>query len=662
MSQKLIKRKTLRKKKAGRSGGVTPPSAAVLFDTALRFHEAGNTAEAERYYREVLALAPGFIDAWNNLGIALWAQGRHQEAESIYRQGLLVAPKLTALHHNLGLVLKDLGRWDEAIFCYQTAISLDYKYADPLVSLGQLQREQGRLDLAEQAFQKALSIIPGFPPALTGLGFVAHDQGDFSRAIELYRSALAANPHSPEINYNLGVVARDSGDLIGAERYYLKVLAVAPTHANAANNLAVVYGELGRFDQAERYYQKALALAPADQRTRTNYAELLEKSNRLDQAERLVDEILSGDPENLPGRRLKATLLRRRGDLGEALIVLSGAVLPEGNSELATEILAELGKLYDRNGNPGEAIRCFTEMKRLQSGSRAAQVCDPRRFSELVDRIDRVMTPTCIAEKREMISTIRSEQPIFLVGFPRSGTTLIDQILDSHPRLRVAEESPVLDQVISLMEAEAEGYPEVMTTCSIDDLARWGDEYLRLLEKQVPGVGNALIIDKYPLHLVHLGLIAMLFPKAKIILAIRHPYDVCLSNFMQLFTLNDAMANFDTLENAAQCYDRVMTLWRHAQQIPGLDVHSIRYEDLVADFEPEVRRLLNFLGVDWDEAVLGYDRHALSRERIFTPSYQQVTEKIYTRAAGRWEKYQDHLAPVRELLSPHAAAFGYDRY
>jgi hypothetical protein len=168
-----------------------------------------------------------------------------------------------------------------------------------------------------------------------------------------------------------------------------------------------------------------------------------------------------------------------------------------------------------------------------------------------------------------------------------------------------------------------------------------------------------LLVDKFPLNIRHIPLIVRLFPSARIILAMRHPCDVVLSNFMQNYRINNAMANFFTIEDSALAYQQVMALWQKSISLLPVHYHTVKYESLVTDFNHEVGQLLEFLEVDWDDAVLAYDSHARKRGTIRTPSYQSVTEPIYQRAKYRWKRYQDQLQPVMKDLAPFIEAFGY---
>ena len=243
---------------------------------------------------------------------------------------------------------------------------------------------------------------------------------------------------------------------------------------------------------------------------------------------------------------------------------------------------------------------------------------------------------------------------MFLIGFPRSGTTLLDTILMGHPNTVVMEEQPPLN----IVEQELGG-AAALPGLNAEAIANARARYFEEVEKLQPVGPGQLLIDKSPLFLYRLPLILRLFPDARIILALRHPCDVVLSCWMSNFRLNSAMANFLRLEDAAAFYDLCFRHWQTARQLFPVQVHEIVYEQLVEDVESEVGPLLDWLGLAWDADVLDHRRTAKSRGLITTASYSQVTEPIYRRASGRWKRYRKQLEPVLGTLAPWALALGY---
>ncbi|MDP6175567.1 MAG: sulfotransferase, partial [Rhodospirillales bacterium] len=252
------------------------------------------------------------------------------------------------------------------------------------------------------------------------------------------------------------------------------------------------------------------------------------------------------------------------------------------------------------------------------------------------------------------------QSPAFLIGFPRSGTTLLEQIIKAHPMIETIEERPLLSSVEESLLAQGQAYPECLSELGGEQLDQLRRIYFDAMETfSGPRQGNRIYLDKMPLNTLKVPLIHRLFPRAKIIFVLRHPCDCCLSGVMQSYQPNDAMAGFLNIESAARFYSATMDFWRRCQDVLQLDCHMLRYEDLIEDYSGEAKAVLKHLGLAWDDAIQQY-REKASDRLIATPSYHQVKEPIYRRAKGRWRTYAEFLEPVLPILAPHATAFGYD--
>ncbi|HWJ39044.1 MAG TPA: sulfotransferase, partial [Sphingomicrobium sp.] len=244
--------------------------------------------------------------------------------------------------------------------------------------------------------------------------------------------------------------------------------------------------------------------------------------------------------------------------------------------------------------------------------------------------------------------------PVFLVGFPRSGTTLLDTILMGHPQIEVLEEEPALGEANQALSS-FDGLP----TIPDDEIQRARDAYYVKAGELTPLVPGNLLVDKNPLTMNLLPIVRRVFPDARIILALRHPCDVVLSCFVSNFRLNDGMSNFIRLDTAAELYDLSFSYFEQVQKLMPMPTHVVRYESIVEDRTSELQGLFEFLGLDWHDAVLDHQTTALNRGRIKTASYAQVVEPIYKRSAGRWQHFRKHLEPILPVLAPWAAKFGY---
>ncbi|MCP5370225.1 MAG: sulfotransferase [Hyphomicrobiales bacterium] len=308
----------------------------------------------------------------------------------------------------------------------------------------------------------------------------------------------------------------------------------------------------------------------------------------------------------------------------------------------------------DRIGDFDAAVAAQDRSAALHARSPQARAIDPAGLLDLVRAMAAALPAGHTAAWAAPGPDGLPPDPVFLVGFPRSGTTLVERALAAHPAITASDEYPALDRVV---EAVA-GYPGGLDGLSGPDLARLRALYWQVTEAAFgPDVRQGRYLDKAPMNIVHLGAVRRLFPAARVIVALRDPRDVCVSCFLQDFALNDAMAHFLTLDGAARFYAAVMDLWRHYEATLDLAMLAYRYEDAVADFEGTMRRLVDFIGEPWDPAVAS--REARARTVVATPSYRDVGSEVYARSVGRWRHYAGVMGGALPVLAPLVEAFGY---
>lgn len=547
----------------------------------------------------------------------------------------------------------------------------------------------GRLGEAELLFRQAAAAAPRDPRPISALGDVAIARGRLEQAVEHYRRALELAPGIAEIGSNLLAALRRANRLAEAEQAARKLARRHPRHVPILGNFALVLADLNRLEEARKVYERALALRPDSVELLTNFGNLLRDLGDSEAALSWFDRALALSPRQPEILYLKGTLLERLSRLEEAEAVLAlGAGLDHPGIALTTARIAarrgdrqeaidllerpgaswqgdwayarhfDLGQLYDAAGDSERAFQHFVEGNRLQGLSAAGQRAPKQAFLAGIERLERwlasVGRPAWLDDGTG--EPALGEPPlVFLVGFPRSGTTLLDQFLSGHPAITVLEEKPLLSG------ARPKGYPESLEQLDDAALAGLRARYWEAVRAEgVDPAAGRLIVDKLPLNLVEAPLIRRLFPAATFILALRHPCDCVLSCFMQQFRLNTAMANFLTLEDAAALYDRAFALWRHGEAVLEPRVQRVRYEDLIADPETTARALIQFLGLEWHPPLLDHVATARRRKKIDTPSYRQVTEPLHGRAKGRWRRYERQLAPVLPVLRPWIETFGYE--
>lgn len=517
-----------------------------------------------------------------------------------------------------------------------------------------------RMPQAEAIYRQVLAAEPNHPHALHLLGLLAYQAGDFDRARALIEQAIAVRADVPDFHANLGEAWRAAGEPERAIACYEEALRLAPGLPEIRLHLANALMDAGREADAEARYREAGVGTGNDAEAILKMADGLESMNRLAGARLLTRLGLEIAPEHVGLNLVAARLDRRAGAIGEGIARLERFAATPLDLKTAIERDTELGRLYDRAGAVDEAYRTFEAAGRGKAEMFRARGISKEVALDEIARMEAALTPAWLAGWSEGAKTgFERAAPVFLIGFPRSGTTLLEQVLASHSAIVTLEERPVAEMLARIVDERRGGYPAGLAALSAQDVHALRRSYFEVADSLVRVAPGQILIDKFPLNLVRLPLLARVFPDARYILALRHPADAVLSGFMQNFSPNSAMANLCTLEEAAHFYDRVMGLWRRCAEMLPVTCHTVKYEDVVEDFDGEVKRLLDFLDLPWEEGVRSFQDMSRKGRVINTPSYHQVAEPIYRRAKGRWQRYEPYLASVMPVLARWAAYFGY---
>jgi len=502
-----------------------------------------------------------------------------------------------------------------------------------------------------------LAESPGLIQALYLRGCAAFQTGDIADSVSDLEIVHGQQPDHLHAAYYLGRSLRAAGKFEQAQAPLQAALGENELEVLAHYELAICLTRLRRRPEAIDHYQAILRLQPGNAQVAANLASLLERENRLDEAESWTGKALLMNPANETAQMTRATLDRRNGKYPEAVQRLRNLITGIDKPVNRSIAWNHLGQCFEGQGNWDEAFDAFSESNRILKTHHPGSRPDPRGPHSL-QTLDRLKV---WLEEKPMAAWNEPAMPdtggiAFLVGFPRSGTTLLDQMLSAHPDIEVLEEKSlfsILHQNWSepgTLEALADvNEAQITDACEI-----YRSEMLR--HRRQPQ--RSLVIDKLPLNLAYLFLIHRLFPQAPVIFLQRHPLDVCISCYFQAFELEASMAYFLDIQVTAQYYNAVMQVAMLSIEQVSNPLHQLRYEDLVAAPKDQLKALLNFLALEWDDSVLE-DRQHGGADASNTPSYQQVSQPLHSRSIGKWQHYPKQLESCLATLQPWVKHFGY---
>lgn len=523
---------------------------------------------------------------------------------------------------------------------------------------------RGDLETVQRLTKKLLRSDNRNADALGLLGNALADGGAFEEAMRYLERAISIAPNPDRFN-DLGIALAGLGRHQDAVEAYQQSLSAAPGVGVVLNNLGLAQFELGLTEDAIDSYNGAIAAAPQNPFIRYNLFEALERRNRLSELRTAVDATTSVIGAHPQFALAEATLAKAEKDYDRAVQILSD-VRPDrdGNMILDPKFWRKrahmLGDLFDRTGDTEQAMAAFRESNRLIDLHERPAGVNKHDYLARITMLSNYFEEADTSAWPELEPDDGYTDPVFLVGFPRSGTTLLDVILRGHAEIATLEEYPLISAAVTALKKCDDGEPNAIGTLTVEQMSSIRAAYFdaRTGHLDANASDKPVIIDKLPLNLIEAGFIHRIFPKAKFILALRHPCDSVLSCYMHTFKLNSAMANFLNLDDTVHLYNQAFSLWDLYRRRLPLSVYEIRYEDIVADLEGTIRPLIEFLKLGWDPAVLDHTGTA-KKTRIDTPSYNQVVEPIYKRADGRWTKYRDAFDPLMPTLTPWIEKHGY---
>jgi tetratricopeptide (TPR) repeat protein len=576
---------------------------------AIAALRAGNLAQAEPLCRQALVHNQRDFDALHLLGVIHAQREQYEEAERLMRSALAIDPKMPPCLHNYGNVLSRLTRYKDAIRFYRQALALAPNMAPIYSDLGNAQVELGLTEDAIASYRKALALNPNYPTALNNLAQAMMDLGQLERAADLLQRALALAPNNPQSMKLQGRLALERGEPESALAHYKNVLALNANQGDAYCGMANALKELGRQQEAVDAYSKSIELDPSKPGYYLNLGDC-KKFTPGDRHLALMESMASKELPT-PGR-------------------------------MALDFA--LGKAY---ADLNEYARSFKHLLAGNAAKRAAIAYDERSAFAVFDRIEQVFSPELINSRAGAGEAI--DRPIFVLGMPRSGSTLVEQIIASHSQVEGTSELPYLGRLTkSLNRNRADGlrYPQVLAELEPRHFQRLGEQYLALAQlHRVEGAPR--FVDKMPNNFPLVGFIHSILPNARIIDARRHPLDACVGNLRQLYARGQAFSYDQT--DIGEYYLQYLRMMDHWDEVlPGKVLH-VQYEDTVADLEGQVARILEFLELPWEDNCVRFHE---SRRAVRTASSEQVRQPIYASGVGFWRHYEAGLEELIEVLAP----------
>lgn len=528
--------------------------------------------------------------------------------------------------------------------------------------------QQGDLAKTEGACTQALEIAPNEPFFLMMLGLVHGARGDFAPAKEALERANAGSPGNPAILSNLADILTRSGEITrghqvyqAARRAFEARIRANPKSLDLRTELARLLMRIGAFDEAIALFREVVAAAPENGPAIRELAAALESTHRLDEAEAVARSGLARPDFATACGIVLARVAVRRQAADEALKAIKDTRVQGGLTPADATMLSYLeGQAFELKGDYRAAFAAFETANTAQAkliGERfddPASITAPARLHALAAHLKANAWPAW----PKAVSGPAVKDHVFMVGFPRSGTTLLEQALDAHPNIRSLEEKDTLAAAFALLR-KAGSLVAFFDGLKGETLDRLRADYWARVKPHAGGsLDGIVLVDKVPMNSAFLSVIAALFPESKIIFSVRDPRDVCVSAFQQQFGVNGVTRQFLTLGGAAALYDATMDAAFAARAVCKPVLHEVRYEALVSDTEQTLRAVFAFLDLPWDERVLAF-QSGLASKPINTPSLRQVVEPIHAGAVGKWMRYRDALAPQLPVLAPWVARFGY---
>ena len=577
--------------------------AIMLYEKALTHQQSGEIDNAIKYYKDAIHKDPKLWQGQNNLANLLMYQGDCEQAVSLYKSALKLNPEHPMIQNNLGNALLGKQEFREAKKWFEIALKNDPNHVEAISNLGLCLAEENKINEAEAYFRKAIKINPSFSNAYNNLAMILKKKDKLDESIEEYKKAITFNPN----------------------------------FSDAYCNMAISLMEIGRIDEAEKNFLQSLKLSPSNLHAKISYAGFLKTSGRIDEATELYQSILSKnldvDPELYRNFAHTKTFSNEDEDVQKMEVMLKKDNV---NDHAKTHLCFALGKIYE---DLNQIEKSFTYIKQGNAMVRKTYKYTTGDMEKYFNNIIETFQPDLINKFKD--SGLRGKENIFIIGMPRSGTSLVEQILSSHSEVRGGGELKYLEDVIT--DRNKRKYPEILGRFSSQDFSEMGTLYMDKIKQFLDK--ERFISNKLPQNFLYLGIIKLIFPESKIVHCKRNSLDNCISIYKNYFVGHQPYA-YDLEELGAyyKLYEKLMKHWGQLFPDGFFDIH---YDDLVRDQKKQTLKLLKFCELDWEDNCMKFYN---TKRIVNTASSVQIRKPIYKDSLESGKKYKDLILPLLNIL------------
>jgi tetratricopeptide (TPR) repeat protein len=607
----------------------------------VRKLSSGNVQKAEAVFQQIVHVYPEHSAALNLLGIITCQNGEIDAGVELIMRALATKPEYAEAHFNLGMVFQNLGKLDEAVTRYQKAAALKPNYIEAHYNLATVFQELEKLDEAASNYQKAITANPNLTEAYNNLAVVFREMGRQDDAVATYQKALAINPDLAEAHYNIGNVFNDLGRLDDSVASHQAALAINPNYVDAHINLGIALYKLGDMEEAIASYNKALNIEPDHVVANFNLGVAFQSQGQFDNAAAQFQKTLDIDPNYAEAHRHLSVIKAYSEDDNDIATMESAFSSPDLSDEQRMHLAFGLGKTFEDLRQYEKGFSYLATGNAIKRGTFDYFIEEEKKYFR---NLKNLFSPKLFSKIQSVGSL--DETPIFILGMPRSGTTLVEQILASHPEVYGAGELKNLNQTIdaNFGQRNDNTFANGVNLASAENFSHAGSEYIRMIKERADTA--QFITDKMPGNFELIGMIKLMLPNAKVIHCCRDPRDTCLSIFKNYFSADGHHYAYE-LSELGQYYTLYRDLMKHWHNVlPGF-IYDIHYEDVVADQERHSRALLEYCGLEWNDACLKFHE---TQRTVRTASSVQVRKPIYNDSIQLWKRYEEWLSPLLEEL------------